>query len=463
MAIKYIYVNVAAGLDTNDGLSVATAKASLSSAKLILQNTDENIIYLAPGTYNATVDFTTAGYVVSLIGDYNGAIFGLSAGEVIWSQTANFKYYYFKLIERITLYLDTISSGLSFLYNSSSQAHLNLTFNYVLFKARATGYFISLFGSPWLKITFNDCSFYNLTTTFTWQQDAADGIGHTCFIMNNCNWLDNNLGINYLSRFLNLKAYNSTFLFFSYLWDYNSCCNHYYNTCNFKQYALNQRIGTINNSSAAKLKSQGKIIINTCNFYNPSNVYIDITILSYFLSMSQVDTNYSNLDTYFWSTNRACYLEMTNINGGTNNYYVNGNALVFTLENEIYNTKSVLKCVCVPNDGVLLNFKLTNLSPSTSYTLTLDYKKIINSNELDYTLYTGVSTSNLQSYDVKNNPSYQLTAQTWNATDHTYNTWYTKTFTFSTNSTVNEDYYFNIYTNSSSRAFKITQPTIALT
>lgn len=476
MAIIYI---AKTGLDTNDGLTPATAKLTLGGANTILTS-GENTIYVGKGVYSESLTFGTNLKFVTIICDYDGTIFSTTAGVVSIPCQQGTTFSWTRQIDRATIVVSNGTSLCGTSTTSGSDGNIEITFNYCILQLGSP---CSIIGyntkSRHSRIVFNYCSSINNVLYVTYyrypnemtreivfnnfdsitagtsslQLSAGSSLFGTRIIFIDSQIRTTNLEHSIFSSndvsFINctLKSTSSTLTLLGILpYQFSSVDNNYI------------------------IRNKGKLHIKNCQLLTSTGTSINLSTTSQLVGSESrwyfAQSVFSAAQLFEAQANTV-FIE--NFNSTNENIIVKGHT-VLRGDTETYNSKSVLAYKhTASSTGIYWPthvIRLRDLNPSTTYNISLDFNFTnpsgYNQDGLRIGVLAGGESPKAKMYDTTTALGYQL----WNEAIHLSNTWYAKTITFTTPATITDDYFLvfshvrpNI--SSSSYDFKITVPVIS--
>lgn len=465
-AFKYIYVSKS-GNDSNTGLVATLPKLTIGGGKAITA-TGENKIIIGVGTYTEVVAWDGSGKFITILGDYNAAIFGGSAGDIIIVSSNHMIPAYTRRYERVILSLT--SSNKAFIevdgtvYTASTH---DLVYSYVTFRAYSGGSYINMTSSPYIynSITFSNCSQDTGDITIIYGTNYSYKTNHIFDYFDN---ITAGKKMNVLGYLMKAIITNSTMLT-NYPFVFNSSCDIYIYNSTIKFYTTNVYLCSTNNAKPINFyRWRNSIYIKDSSILDSDGSNLDITnyyrTIQIFLAW-RADQGIDNIGV-LGNTQRAnANILLDNVNSNGKKILIIPSSAIIDGDTETYNSKDVLYYHDYhAYSKVISIIPLKGLSVSTQYDLTFDYKKAVDSSSDNYDIRFGVlKSSQIPSNDLYTTPANALAYSDYTSASHTYDTWYDdKTLTFTTTSDINDEYFLVFYMTSTYNNFKITTPVITL-
>jgi hypothetical protein len=454
-----------AGNDGNDGYTTGTSKLTLSAIQSILQQ-GYNKVYIGVGDYVDTAAWSATGNTsTEIYGDYDGAIFGGGAGEVIHSNSALFNFNSVTRVDRMTLKLTTGSR--SYFPYSNLFLSTPLVFNYCVFRTTGLGCSFNYYVTDEIvkrDKTLNYCSLDTGAIIFDLNVD------YSTITFNH--W-DNITGgqplICIKSSPANVVFNNSDILFDSYLFSWASQ-NWIISNSTLKQYDANSTLienyskfiaGAVTHKRLCTIKDSD-LLNNTGSSIDPcANLRINYV----------TSTDNSTASASGYRTDAIHYgihsykILMDNINSNSKKILLTPGGCILDGDTDTHNLKSVFYYHATLNAGYqIYTIKVRGLAVSTEYDLTFDYLKAENSINSDFDVRFGVLKGNQAPRDdLYTTPANALDYLDCLASSHTYDTWYdSKTLTFTTTSDETDEYFLVFYNKGATVNFKITKPSVVI-
>jgi hypothetical protein len=451
MAQKVIYVSKS-GNDSNDGLSVSTPKQSLGGAKAILQTgTDGNKIWVGIGTYAETVVWNTSDTYVELWGDYDGSVFGSAAGECIHEQGGNFDMT--RMVKYNHMVIKETGNSATVLITNSV---LDLTFDYCTFRP-PSGNACRLINNSAVSrnITFNYC------TQDTNHLSIGQVIATPKIVFNN---YDNSTAAKYLGNLENFKmaTFNNCSLIWSTGLNTMYAGNLYFNTCTVKLSSTG--FLAYSGTQIADPAGRGSVLFKDCTLLDSSASSLDLTTFVTSITPVCSITSSTSFNIYISAGSDKHYNSylFDNTNSDGKKILILANGTILDGDSESYSSTDVLYYHSACTSRGYHGIPIEGLAVSTEYGVTFYFKKAVNDTSSTYDVRMGILKGTQQAYaDLYTTPANALTYADYAASAHTYDTWYSKTLTFTTTSDVNDTYHLIMYMNGTVQNFKITKPAVA--
>lgn len=455
------------GSDANDGLSVATAKLTIMGCKAVLP-AGTHTVNVGIGTYTETIAWSIAtNIIVNLLGDYDGTIFGTSAGLVEISSGSNMSWNQVQSVKRIRL-TSTVASR----YLIGNWLLEDVLFQYCEFLP-VTGSNTNLFnlGADFTKrINIENCNLVSSTGWLTFVEGATTTAIRNRVLIKDCDF----------------KTYSSITSLGSFqgIVDFVNCSIKFKDATMFMPNGggiQNFKNCTIQLTTTATTAIQPfttshvavnihiplTITLKDCTMVNTNNVSITLGDFISTGSPSYLSPNYvqATTTTGIMSSQMGSYatkvvLDNLNSSGIIKMFSPYG----YTLEDvgTLYDSKLVyyIKSVGQTGRNPIFVLKLAGLDADSTYTLSFDYN-IVSS----ITTRIGVLHGRQKAADdLYTTPGNALTYADYSSVSHDTGTWYAKTLTFTTRATASQEiggdeYYLVIYPSSAINAnHKITKP-----
>ena len=437
LAEKVLYLSKT-GDDGNSGYTALLAKKTFAGIKAVALG-GLNHVYVGVGNYVEVVTWDTVGEYIHLQGDYDGAIFGEGAGEVINTQSADMGMSYITEIDRITLKLSAVNK--KFALGAIDVDH-SVIFSYVKLQQHASG---GLFiDGDWSNFTFSHCT---LVTGAAGQN--VDYLRNVIF--DTCDFLTDGKSFGGI-----YELHNAFFDACSIIWSGNlligksSICIH---NSTFKQSAAGSNI--LNNGNY--FVGHGWCRFTDVTFLDNAganiNFYTNVHVNTSSFDFTKGDVNY--VKNLYEDTN---YILMANCNAnGINILLAGGSRLLDNYLGETYLSRDVQYYNYTPSTVPYFVLPIEGWEISKTYNITFDYKKMKNSVNADYDIRFGILRGDQMIIpDLVITPANALDYDNYLASAHTYDTWYRKVLTFSATANDYDQYYLVFYTPIAEYNFKIT-------
>lgn len=464
---KVLYMSKS-GNDSNDGSTPALAKLTLSGVKAALSTTGITRVYIAYGLWTeASFTLDTANSNTKFIGDYEGKIFGIATPE------------YPCLFTDGTLITATYMDGVE----------------RILFKTMTTGRTFGIGANPFSRITVDYCIleamghsvsngiFNSISTTQLYQDLYFNGLKVICpyisYLSVNYTWSTHGSGNSkYQNVYLNYCDFTTECFNGNIEYGVGSIIG-----TKLWGYPVNITGGTVGEYSKIKLRKGWRQLTNTSSTLNTilASIFTNTKVMKDITTWNpkSMDSSYefwNNTYTQLIDTTtdyiikktalvKSLYLvqELNKIN--ISNVNNDGLNYILTLANVLlqegvgtHNDKGILHFKANKTDIYSLtgdNYYLIKLdvNKNTEYTLSFDYlRNTTNSVDTTVSIFAGQNK-------YRGTP---LVTATYASGDHTNNTWYAKTLTFTP--TTDDEYYIYIKVPSNTgenNAIKFTEFTLS--
>jgi hypothetical protein len=467
-AFLHIYVSKD-GNDSNSGLTAALPKLTLGGAKAITA-TGENKVVIGVGDFSSeTITWDGSGKFINLTGDYDAAVFGGSTGTIIHRISTTSLISYVRTAYKIIFYMVGTTSLLD-----SSSTHV-MTLNYCTLRGSGSCFFIGYGGICNLtKVIFNNCTQDTVSIAIIAGRRSTVVIP-TTLEFNNYDSITGSVGLKLIGGYSGIKMiFTNCTVAVDTAYALSGRLDIVYTDCTIKglniaSNIMNQETALTFVTSGGNLAFTGGLcLIKDCTIQDSSGTAYDLNSRYAHVdkhSFRIAETRLRADHLYYTKTIARTIIDNANSNGKR---ILMMGASTIDGDTETYNSKDVLYYygstgTVTSSNRTIHMIKLSGLAVSTEYDVTFSYKKMANSTSADYDIRYGIlKSAQLPMDDLYTTPANALTYADYASSDHTYDTWYDKTLTFTTTADANDEYFLTFYNGTYLYQFKMTKPVIAV-
>jgi len=452
------------GNDGNGGLTYDDAKLTLNGAKAILV-AGENQVLVGIGEYTEVCDWNSAAMFVSLIGDYDGAIFSTAAGEVKITSSSDFVCTYIREFTRMKIKL---TSSYDCFINRCHDSKHDMVWNFIEMETYTSFSYIHTSYLPKNPtITFNDCSLVSGRLRGCMSEMSFKPI----YYFNRFDSITNNIILEYMDD-LKQSIWDDCTISFGYGFIARaSACKMIVKDSTFK---MKEGAATIFRAGIlldTQTSGPGYVLFKDCNILDTTSTALDLNASEYinwrFDDEWRIQYSYVTVSVQYYTQKDLSNILMDNINSNGKKDLLFPGGPILDGDTDTHNDDDVLYFHYKLSSGYNAPniIKLGGLAVSTEYTVTFDYQKAADSTDTIYDTRFGILEAYQRiSLDLYTTPANALDYADYLSVDHTYNTWYDgKTLTFTTSADDNAEYFLAFYSLDDIVNFKITKPVIAAT